>query len=103
MRVAGGIKLTCSFLRGIVPLSGRYILGIAILFVGMGGAFGVISGIFNPFDRSRFQRLIRIGEFLNRLFVRVANVREPLRTHALSSAIDADLRGIIAEFIQLRL
>lgn len=88
-------------LCGVITLSGRHILGVAIFFMGMSGAFRVISGIFNPLDRSCLERLICVGKFFDGFFVRVANFREPLRTHTLAGTVFADLRGISAEFIQL--
>lgn len=67
----------------------------------VGWAFRMIRRIFDAFHGGGFDRLICIGELFHRFLVGIANFREPLRTHALSSTVDAYLRGIIAEVIPL--
>ena len=90
-------------LGGIITSAGRHILGIAIFFVGVGWAFRMIRRIFDTFHGCRFYSLICVGQFFHRFFIRIANFREPLRTHALSRAGDTYLCRIIAQFVQLRL
>jgi len=69
--------------------------------VGVGWAFRMIRRVFDAFHRCGFDRLICVGQFFHRFFIRIANFREPLRTHTLSSAVYAYLCRIIPEFIQL--
>ena len=61
----------------------------------------MVGCILYAFDRCGFNSLICVGEFFHRFFIGVANFREPLRTHSLSSAVDAYLRRIVAKFVQL--
>ena len=91
-------RLSC-----LLPFSGRHILGIAIFFVSVGWAFRMIRCIFNAFHCCGFYSLICVGQFFHRFFIRIANFREPLRTHALSSAVNAHLRRIVAKIVQLGL
>lgn len=88
-------------LRRFVALPGGHILGIAVLFVRVGWAFGMVRGIFDAFYGRGFDGLICVRELFDRFFIRVAGFGEPLRTHALTGTVDADVRGIISEFIQL--
>ena len=67
----------------------------------VGWAFRMIGRIFDAFHGCGFHCLICVGEFFHRFFIGVANFREPLRTHSLSSAVDAYLRRIVAKFVQL--
>jgi hypothetical protein len=61
----------------------------------------MIRCIFNSFHGCGFDRLICVGQFFDRFFIGIANFRQPLRTHSLSSAVDAYLRRIVAQFVQL--
>lgn len=76
---------------------------MAIFFVSVGWAFRMVGSIFNAFHGCGFDRLICVGQFFYRFFIGIANLRKSLRTHGLSSAVDPNLCGIVAEFIQLRL
>ena len=44
---------------------------------------------------------VGIGQFFNALFICLGNGGETLRTSGLSCAARADLRGIVAELIEL--
>jgi hypothetical protein len=64
-------------------------------------ALRMISGIFNTFDRSGFDGLIRIREFFHGFVVRLFDIRKPLGIAGLPSAVHANLPGIGSEFVEL--
>ena len=67
-------------LRSFIPaFSARHILGMAVLFVSMRRPLGMIGGIFHALNCSCFQSLLRVGQLLDRFFIRLGDGGKSLR------------------------
>ena len=69
----------------------------------MGGALRGIGGVLAAIDGVAFDGLAGVGQFFDALLVGLPQMRQPLGTACLSRTARTYLRGIIAQFVGLRL
>jgi len=87
--------------RFVIATPGRNVVGAAVFFVSMAGAFGVIGGIFDTFDGGSLDCLVRVGEIFDRIFRSFWFGREAKRTRGLSCTLRTHFAGIGTEFVGL--
>ena len=67
------------------------------------GTLRMVRRVFDALYRCTFERLVGVCQFFDTLLIRVSYFRQSLRTSGLSRTARTDLRGIVAEFVELSL
>ncbi len=77
----------------VAAVARRNVLGVTVLFVGMGGTFGMIGGIFDTFHRGRLKRLIGVRQILDGVFAGFRFRGEAFCANGLTGAIRTNFTG----------
>src|SRR4029077_7917571 len=84
-----------------VPSLRWAVIRVTVFFVGVGWALGMISSIFDAFDRSSLNRLIGVGQILYRVFGDFCFVRQTECACRLARALCSNWARIFSKIVRL--